>query len=217
MIKNIFSFAILIFSVAFLLLYVKPLYGSTEKRKTDIGLLNETLEKANSVKRVINETGVILNDISSFERMRFNTFLPSTIDEIRFVNNIVGITRARSVVAEDIKIEKGDKGTSQDGASKDSLKVGLQKVFSLEKDNSGDVTPTTSGTVEGGYVATTASFSFIASYQTMLLLLDDIEKSLGLINVTSLSFKEYTGDGVSAQNSVPRYQVNIKLETYSIK
>lgn len=218
MIKNIFSFAVLIFSVIFLFLYVKPLYGLTEKRRADIALLNEALGKANSVKSVIKETEIILSDISSFERARFDTFLPSTIDEIRFVNNLISITRARSVVAENIKIEKRSTGSSQESAGKDSLKGGLQKVFSLEKGNPGDTTPLTSGTTPAGvYVATPVSFSFIASYPTMLLVLNDIEKSLGLINVNSLSFKEYVDDGGSAKNSVPRYNVTINLETYSIK
>lgn len=218
MIKNIFSFAVLIFSVIFLFLYMKPLYDLTEKRRADIALLNEALGKANSVKSVIKETETILSDISSFERSRFDTFLPSTIDEIRFVNNIISITRARSVVAENIKIEKRSTDTSQESVSKDSLKGGLQKVFSLDKGGSSGVAPITSDTALGGvYVATPVSFSFIASYSTMLLLLDDMEKSLGLINVNSLSFKEYTDDGGSAKNSVPRYYVTINLETYSIK
>lgn len=220
MFKNIFSFAILVFSAIFLFLYVKPLYGLVEKRRADITLLDTARGQASSVKRVIEETEMILGSISPLERARFETFLPSSLDEIRFVNNIVNIARARSIVVENVKIEKkGATDTPGEGTKKSASSEGIQRIFSLNKDNSSatGVAATGGATSDGRYVATTVQFSFIAPYATVLLFLDDMEKSLGLINVNTLTLKEYAGDGGSARNGVARYSVTVEIETYSLK
>lgn len=220
MIKNIFSLVILVFSAAFLFLYVKPLYGLVEKRRADITLLDTALGQANSVKSVIEETETILGGIKPLERTRFETFLPSSLDEIRFVNSLVSIARARSVVVENVKVEKGDTGTLGGRMEETTSGEGVQRVFSLDKEDNGPAgTVLTAGGVasEGQYAVTTAQFSFIAPYATVLLFLDDMEKSLGLININTLTLKEYAGDGGSAKNGVPRYLVTVELETYSLK
>lgn len=220
MVKNIFLFGILVFSAAFLFLYVKPLYGLVEKRRADIVLLDTARGQANSVKHVIEETETILGSISALERARFETFLPSSLDEIRFVNNIVNIARARSIVIENVKIgDVNTKDVAGEGMKKTTSSEGVQRIFSLNKDNSSTAgIATAGGTASNGrYVATTVQFSFIAPYATVLLFLDDMEKSLGLINVNTLTLKEYTGDGGSAKNGVTRYSVTVEIETYSLK
>lgn len=216
MTKNIFSFVILTFSVAFLFLYVKPLYDLVEKRRADIELLDTARRQANSVKHVIEETKTILGSISSVERTRFETFLPASLDEIRFVNNIISIARTRSIVLENIKIEGSDTHTSEEEVKKTSASEGIQKIFSLNKgNNSSDIA--TRAASDSQYVTATAQFSFIAPYATILLFLADMEKSLGLINVNTLTLKEYSGDIGGVKNDTVRYFVTVEIETYSLK
>ena len=190
--------------------------------------LNETLKNSDRIKTLIDQTKQNLNSINSEEGARFAVFLPETIDGIRFANNIQHIGQINGIVVEEIKIIPVPDGVNagQNGsAAKQSLLQGVVNTFSLENKIQSPqavspAAPKTATTNGKKYATTKAHFSFSSTYESFQLFLNDLEKSLSLLNVTSLSLvpeTETTSTKKINGASPIIYQFTVELETYSLK
>lgn len=222
MIKPILSLIVIIISVSFAFLYVRPAYERLDTKKADLAMLNETLTNADEVQKIIRETKDNMENITPAEYTRFETFLPKKIDEIRFVNNIVHIGLQRDIIVDEIKISKkiegGANGNIATGAG---IATGVSKVFSMNQlSDETTANPSSANNVSRGvFSAHNVSFSIIATYPVTLLFLGDLERSLGLINVNTLALEEYKDTSKNKKitgSSVPLYRSMIEVETYSL-
>jgi hypothetical protein len=205
MIKPILSLIILAFSVGFGFFYAKPKYDEVQSTRADLQQLIQTAQSASEIKDIITETGRSLSAVDAEDMVRFDVFLPEKLDSIRFANNLQHIGAADGLTLLNIKVEQEGK---------------IEKA-TLGR-TAGVGTPVAKGgaETEKKYGATKASFAFVATYSGFLLFLDDLEKSLGLINITSLAFKELSAsvdEKVAKKDLPPLYQFNIEIETYSLK
>ena len=198
MIKPILSFVVLILSVIFAFLYVKPEWDLVQEHRGNIVTLDETLQKSSTIEQLINETGQSLKNVPEENLSRFATFLPQTIDDIRLANNIQHLGYTDNVVLENIKV------TKEGGVSETTTTTGrgAQDVLSSNKK----------------YNTTKVSFSLTAPYGVFLVFLNDLETSLGLIDVTSLSFAlEPNTTGGIITTGPPLYRYTIEAVTYSLQ
>jgi hypothetical protein len=226
MIKPILSLIIIVFSVGFGFFYSKPKYDEVQSTRADLQQLVKTSQSANEIKDIIAETGKSLSAVDAEDMARFDVFLPETLDGIRFANNLQHIGVANGLVLSDIRVEqqKGQEapvsGTQQSGVQP-SATGGVTKVLSVNTTlDEGTNANKTGAAAQKRYGVTKASFAFAATYSGFLLFLNDLEKSLGLINITSLSFKELAAgvEEKAVQSDLPPlYQFNIDIETYSLK
>lgn len=219
MIKPIASLIIIVISLGFFFLNVKPAYDRLGMKKADLAMLTTTLKQADEIKSIIEQTKESMGSITPAEYARFDAFLPEEIDELRFANNLLHIGTARKIVIEDVKIIKeGKKDNTGNGGTDGGAADGVKKVFSLGQSIDSAKNSPSGTTAVSGYTTLKVSFSFVASYPATILLLGDIERSLGLINITSLSLKEYKVDsGKKAGNAgPPLYQSLVEIETYSL-
>lgn len=225
MTKPIVSFIVLILSIGFAFLYVKPAYSLVQERKSDIVSLTAILDNSTKIKTLIDQTAENLKSVNDTEQSRFSVFLPETIDTIRFANNIQHIGLSNGIILADIKVEDAS-NSSQAGASKDTgATQGLVSTFSLgskiQQAQGGTAGASLGGvaSTEKKYRATKASFTLISTYETFQLFLDNLEKSLGLINITSLSFAPVQEADVKKSRTPPPplYQFAVSIETYSLK
>lgn len=217
MFKPILSLLVIASSVGFSFFYVVPAYRQLGMKQADLTMLNDTIKQTDEIKDVIDQTKKSMDEVTAAEDARFKTFLPEQIDEIRFINNIVRAGAVRSIVIEGITTAKAKEGAGEMKTEGSSAFDGLKKVFSLTGQESGGAL---TSDVRESHATTKANFSFIASYPATLLFLGDLEKSLHLININSLSFREYTdtSDKKGAKSSsIPLYQATIEIETYSLK
>lgn len=221
MIKPILSIIVIVLSAVFAFLYVKPEYNRTEERRADIKTLSETLKSAEVIKDLIRQTGESLNSIDPKDIERFGVLLPETIDGIRFANNLQGIGVANSIILSGIKVEERSKEDKSVKAAIPGFTSTVSNAISLDRPDPGSQNASVKvPSSEKKYATTKASFSVITTYEKFLLFLDDIEKSLGLITVTSLSFREYQESSnarVSATSGPSLYQYTVEIETYSLK
>lgn len=226
MTKPIISFVVLILSIGFAFLYVVPAYNSNVERRGDIESLTNILRTSSEIKTLIDETKTNLGSIEKSGLDRFEVFLPEKIDPIRFANNIQYIGRKNKIILSDIKIEESVNGSATSGATSGATaSQGLVNVMSLgaKIDQAQGTLPqgAHSGTfIAGKYATTKASFSFTSTFETFQSLLDDLERSLGVIDITSLSFSPVSADtSVAATRTPPppTYQYAMTIETYSLK
>lgn len=228
MAKPIISFVSLILSIGFTFLYVIPMYNHTQERRGDIESLSKILSTSSEIKTLITETKENLKGIDTSVLERFNVFLPERIDPVRFANTLQSIGRNNRIILEGIKVTTPPAGTiGKTGVTGGTGAVqGLVNIISLgaqiDKAQGAENQAAVAGSASpfGKYVATHATFSFVADFETFQLFLNDLERSLGLINLTSLTFSQVSGEAssISAREaSTPTYQYTMEIETYSLQ
>ncbi len=229
MIKFIASIAVLILSVAFAFLYVMPEYNRTQNNLADLKILNETLKSTETMKELVRQIGDSLDSIDPAITSRSRVFLPETIDEIRFANNLQSIGARNGMILMDIKVgekvKKIEKVIASGTVSADGKVIPVNGPSgSLDANKVVDVNiqKIVGATAEKKYITTKASFSLSATYKKFDILLNDLEKSLGIIDITLLSFQENkealdTKDIKNTQKDTLLYKYTVEIETYSLK
>lgn len=227
MTKPIISFVILVLSIGFAFLYVIPAYNLNVERRGDIESLTKILSTSSEIKTLIDQTKTNLGSIERSGLDRFEVFLPERIDPIRFANNIQYIGRKNRIILSDIKVEGSVNGvvasTTPAGVT---ATQGFIKATSLgaqigKAEGAYDSQSSQTGVQANEKFATTkANFSFTSTFETFQSFLDDLEKSLGVIDVTSLSFSQVTAETSASSPRTPpppTYQYAMTIETYSLK
>lgn len=234
MAKIIISLITFVLSIIFMFLYVVPAYSVANERRADIESLTKVLSTSGEIRKLLDKTKRNLGSVEFEGLSRFKVFLPEKVDTIRFANNLQHIGEKNNVLLTGIKVEV----QAEDVQKKDtSFAVNVVKEFvnkvSLDaKMNQAEnvntqgasanelTTANSADTTEKKYATTKASFAFTTTYETFQLFLNDLEKSLGLVNVTSLSFS-LSADSADMKKSKtqlsPTYQYLMTIETYSLK
>jgi len=230
--KSIISLIVVLITLGFSILYVKPEYDLMQTHRSDLAKLNDIFNNADRIKGLISQTKQTLDGVGTAERARFEIFLPSTSDPIRLANNLQHIGYKNGIVLENIKVEETSASSGQKSATATvgGLVQGAINVFTPGR--KGDASGPASDKVninEGGtagntpdkkYVATRASFSFTSTLESFGLLLNDLEKSLRLMSIIKLSFNPTAEAGATQASKTvgpPAYQFSVTVEVYSLR
>ena len=228
MLKPIFSFIVIVISAIFTFLYVIPEYSRVQERRGDLAKLIEISKNAGEIETLISQTEETLKSVDLTRVARFAVFLPETPDPIRLANNLQRLGLANGIVLQNIKVEEPVISTQKSVRSNGGGV--LQTAASIF--SAGSNTGQREGTTEGGsanivpedkkYATTKASFTFTATHEAFSKFLFDTEKSLGLINITALSFVPVPVTSVvvdtkkNKQEAPLLYQYAVAVETYSL-
>lgn len=202
MTNPIFSIITIILSLSFGFFYVKPQFDITQGRRHDLAVLDETLKNTKEIEGLIAETGRTLDSIDPKELERFSVFLPDTTDAIRLANNIQRVAFSHRIALEKIKVENSTKLAAPAPAGLSGVEgvaAGIVAEASLQK-----------------YATTKTTLTFTTSDELSRSYLADLEKSLGLMNITALAFTPVVESEKSLRSAVPQYQYVVALETYSL-
>jgi len=226
MLKPIISLIVVVISIGFIFFNVIPAYELNVARRGDIESLTKILDTSSEIKTLIGKTKDNLDSIEPNILSRFEVFLPAKVDPIRFANNIQAIARDNRIILTNIKVDSAEDlaKLSTTGANGGAIQ-GLVSAVSLGAQINKAESPILSGGIggrtasQGKYVTTKATLTFTATYESFQLFLNDLERSLGLINVTSLSFGETTDASADKKSKVvtdPVYGFTMTIETYSL-
>lgn len=223
MTKLIISFIVLVLSTAFAFLYVLPAYDVSSGRRADIETLSKNLSTSSEIIQLIADTKNNLNRIEPGNVARFKAFLPEEVDPIRFAKNIQDIGTENMVNMTSIKVDTPSTqqdGSSQTGGTAQNIKNQLSLEAKLNQADGMNIQ------VEGGatqaekkYATTKTTITFETNFEKFQLFLNALETSLGLMDVTGLSFvlSSETDEEKMATRSSPKYQFLMTVETYSLK
>lgn len=218
MIRPISYIIVIIISLGFTFLNVMPAYYRVEEKRVFLESLNSASNSTDKIRTIIDQTEKELSKIDPVNLDKFNVFLPETIDEIRFINNLSYIGTLNGIVLEDISIEKGEKSpTSSQG---ESVKKNLITLPSFPYAGAVGSLDASSREIpsEKKYVTTKVRFSFSAPYKEAIVFFNNLEKSLGLINITALSFSpQEQKSGIKGGSGAISYRYTVELETYSLR
>ncbi|MCK9345263.1 MAG: hypothetical protein M0P64_04085 [Candidatus Pacebacteria bacterium] len=224
----IISLVVIFLSLVSMFFYVIPAYDLNIARRGDIESLTKILDTSGEIKTLIDKTRENLHSIEPSVLSRFEVFLPEKIDPIRFANNIQAISLNNRIVLVDLKVDSSEdlaKGTTPDSSGAIQGLVGAislgTKINQAATGNNDAKLPGTPDATGKRYATTKAALAFTSTYETFQLFLNDLERSLGVINVTALSFTPASAETADSKKSkVPQqtvYQFTLNLETYSLK
>ncbi len=220
MLKPIFSLIVIILSVGFAIFSVKPLYGRVQERRDNLVTLTKVFKDADRIKELISETEKTLNSIDPTDSADFEVFLPEASDPIRLANNLQRRGLANGIVLENINVESLVSDSQKNaGLNMGGVLQGVTNIFAFDEKAQKEAGETADAG-EKKYATTKTNFAFVATDEAFRNFLDDTEQSLGLINVTSLSFVpiQVATDSKKAKQEAPTiYQYTIAIETYSLK
>ena len=179
--KFIFPIILLIASVGLFVVYVNPTYQHDQALSAEASDYNQALSKASELRARREELTQQYDAIDSSDIDRLTKLLPDSVDNVRLIININDIAEKYGMNIKDIQI-------SEDNA------------------NSGE----TLGPNTQSYGTITLSFGITSTYENFEAFLKDLESSLRIVDVTSLSFSS-----ASAKNDT--YDYSVSLQTYWLK
>ena len=169
------------FGLAFI--YVKPTYGTIMDLRQQISKHDEAISRAQKVGSLRDELVSRRQSFSTADVGRLETFLPDSVDGVRLVIDINGIASQYAPGIKNIRISSGGKDSGK--SSEASLGAGYEPV--------------------------TLSFGISLTYEQFLKFASDIERSLRLVNITSLTFSP------SSDPASSLYDYSITLSAYMLK
>lgn len=164
----------LVLAVALFFKYTKPYYDETKLLKTDRDTLEEALGYSRELQTLRDDLLGQYNSISQEDIERLNKMLPSKIRSDDIMVLLEDRTKARGLLLKRIDVREAENAADPNAA----LGTPLPLYNNIE-----------------------ISLSMSGSYSSFLSLLEDLEKSLQLIDVTSITFS-------AARSSVYEFSVN---------
>jgi Tfp pilus assembly protein PilO len=186
MVRLIISVVCVVAAIGIFLAYTQPTYDSVQAINGQIGQYNEALSKATELQ---NRKQELLSKYNTFDQAsidRLQKLLPDHVDNIRLILDLDSLAAKHSIAIQNVSVSSAD---------------------------SAQVQSTTLGSVSAAkqsYDSLTMKFTTQASYSTFEQFLTDLEESLRIVDLESLSIaRADSGQGL--------YTFNITLRTYWLK
>lgn len=167
--------------------YTKPAYDGLDALRAQVAQYDQALEKSKELLQVQSNLLAQYNNFTEEDKDRLQKLLPDTVDNIQLILDISSLAVRHGLTLENVDVDK----------------------VSTTNSNSG------SGTIGGDerpYDSISLKFSTRSSYANFQAFLKDLEASLRIVDLTTLSISK--GDTTSGSQI---YQYDITLKTYWLK
>jgi len=196
--KTIFALLGLTLAGGIFFMYTKPTYaGPTIGGSASIGELQaqitqyeEALEKAAQLQQLKQKLLARYNSFNPDDINRLQTMIPDHVDNIGLILELDNLASHYGMALENVDVSSDATAQGQ-GAAAGSIGGGNQKYDSL-----------------------TLSFGTFGTYESFLSFLLDLESSLRLVDLVSLTVEQ---NADPAQKGERTYHYDIKLKTYWLK
>ena len=177
--KYLLIIILIIASVALFVMMINPLYQEVKGIRTQVGQLNAALNDSKQIQDVRGSLLERFNSIPDADLTRIRKVLPDNVDNVRLVLEISRVASEHGLILRDVRAAEAPK-----------TKAG------------------TIGPSESPYGTIGLGVTVAGPYRSFVGFLEDIEKALRLVTVTSLSFNATAEDF---------NQYAMTLETYWLK
>lgn len=208
-------FILIILALGLFFMYIEPTYSD------DVAVLHNqrdqydtALSTAQRISFRLDELTTQYNSFAPEDLDRLEKLLPESIDEIRLLMDVNDIAVSRGIVLSEIAIA--------DGSGAGESEVSGAEALGGEPGFETNVRPRS----VGAEVQTTQiTFSVTAAYPDFIEFLHDLEKSLRVIDVTTVGIGTSEGPGSSGGNSSEEdgeevsdvYTFEVNVDTYWIE
>ncbi len=178
MIRILLPIILVATAVGAFILYTNPAYQEVKVQKAQVASFDELLNKAEELQKLRNSLISRFNTFPPEDVRKLERLLPDHVDNIRLVIDIDNIASRYNLHVRNVAL----RGASAKGGARSAAAVGA--------------TSEAVGSVE-------LSFTVASSYEDFVRFLRDLEKSLRIVDVTSISFRAGEGE-------INDYALNIK-------
>ena len=150
-------------AIALFVLFTDPTFQETKQLQVQAGSYNDALNKSQEFRRLRDEKIAAYNTFATADKQKLEKILPDNVDNIRLIIDINNMAARHGLTLKNVEL-----GTVSDSASaRSALAVGA----------SGEAV----GSVDLG-------FGVASTYDDFLSFLQDVEHSLRIVDVESISF-----------------------------
>ncbi len=161
--KLIIPILILIIAGGLFFMFTKPTYGEIAELKARSVAYDQALDNARELQAVRDELTAKYNSFSPEDINRIETLLPDTVDSVQLIIDLDDMAQSRGLVFKDTKFEGG--------AGTDAAKTPMDLLLDTKE-----------------YQTSNIGFVVEGSYENFQNFLQDLESSLRLVEIESLSF-----------------------------
>jgi Tfp pilus assembly protein PilO len=190
MFKIIFPIIMTIAAVGLFVVFTNPAYTEVKSLKTVQSAYDQALNNSQQLLKVRNELTTKYNNLSGTDRDRLTKLMPDTVDNIRLIIDTQNIALGHGMTLKDIKYD----ARAESNAATATAATTPGQLAANQKEY---------GTFE-------LEFSVTGSYQNFLAFITDLEQSLRLVDIESVSFQ-----AADAGGSTIKYVVRVR--TYWLK
>ena len=194
--------------------------GRIDELKTISATNSSYLQAINNSVNLIKTRDTLLasyNNLSVDDKGRLNTMIPDNIDNVRLIIDITNIGSRHGIALKGFTTSATD--SSSPSASSVSNLMTSSSSTSAQSSSMSLTTPT--------FGVVTISFSFSSSYDNGISLLNDIQSSLRILDITHLTVTAGgtssnagaagTGASAAAPAAAGQYSFSVQMQTYWLK
>ena len=199
MIGRFFPFILILVSAGLLFMYVDPTYDEIKVMRAEAAERNEALSRAKELQTIRDELLARYNTFPPEDVVRLNRMLPDHIDNVRLIIDIDQVAARYGMRVSDLNLSAGEsRVVAQDSRGFLGGLFGGIQARTKDTENAQGDTPSPADAPPKDFVLADAepgtlqsvvmSFSVASSYNAFLRFLQDLERSLRLVDVVGLSF-----------------------------
>lgn len=191
--------------------YTKPTYDSSLALRAGIAQNNAALDKAAELQKLRQTLLSRFNTFDPTDLDRLQKLLPDHVDNVRLILDLDNLAERGGLALQNVDVSTAQKQTAKNQTALGAIGASNQKYDSL-----------------------TLTFSTIATYPDFIEFLKNLEASLRIVDLVSLSISPAGGAGATATNATnafptsnarnsaasrtePLYTYNMTLRTYWLK
>lgn len=191
----------IIVAIVIFVTYTQPTYTATKAVRAELSDYRETIDKANQLRARIDELIAERNRLSPTDLERLEVFLPDHIDEVEAVLALDALAQQNGLGFSNIRIEGGEEATGRIEGISDSDLAGTSYVPRVRaEDESGE-----SRAAVEQFDALVLNFTVLGSYEDFRAFVEEVEKSLLLMDISLLGISESGG------GTLPSFDVAVRL------
>ncbi len=189
MTKTILSIVGLAIAGASLFFYTQPTYDELRALETQIGEYNQALEKAAELQSLKQSLLSRYNAFNPADIDRLHKLLPDHVDNVRLVLDLDNLAARHGMALQNVTLSNPTEAAEKGAIG--AIGSSRQKFSSL-----------------------TLKFTTHGTYGNFKGFMEDLERSLRIVDLVSLSLQE-ASDNVPGKE--PRYRFDITIRTYWLK
>jgi Tfp pilus assembly protein PilO len=170
MFKVIFPIIMTIAAIGLFVVFTNPAYKEISSLRTVQAAYDQALNNSQQLLKVRNDLMVKFNNLSLSDKDRLTKLMPDTVDNIRLIIDTQNIAIGHGMTLKDIKY---DARAQSNATNTTTAPATPGQLAASQKDY---------GTFE-------LEFSVTGTYQNFLAFITDIEQSLRLVDIESVTFQ----------------------------
>lgn len=188
MMRLIFSIVLFILAGAIFFVYTEPAYSTSQATSAQVAQYNDALDKATQLQQLKQTLLARYNSFNPSDLDRLQTLLPDSVNNIGLILDLDSIARTYGLALQNVDVSSSPTQTSTT-----ATQIGGDGMSHM-------------------YQSLTLTFSTQGTYDNFVKFIGDLQSSLRIVDLVSLSIVPATDATQIGSNPVFTY--NITLRTY---